>query len=148
MFSQAGFQVDLHRKGRGDGDRITITRGLILPRTNRFRHVYCSVRLRDVDVIESVLLLLFSLVLILGACELFINGLEWTGYKLRLNEGVVGSIFAAVGTAMPETMIPLIREVQQRSMDQPRQGYARPGKHNRRDGVSKLDGCHVGYPAN
>ncbi len=59
-------------------------------------------------MIESALLLLFSLVLILGACELFINGLEWTGYKLSLNEGVVGSIFAAVGTAMPETMIPLI----------------------------------------
>lgn len=62
-------------------------------------------------------MLLFSLVLILGACELFINGLEWTGYKLRLNEGVVGSIFAAVGTAMPETMIPLIAVFFKRDAD-------------------------------
>lgn len=59
-------------------------------------------------MLESVFLLFLSLVLILGACELFINGLEWTGYKLKLNEGVVGSVLAAVGTALPETMIPLI----------------------------------------
>ena len=47
------------------------------------------------------------LVILLGA-ELFTNGIEWAGHKLGLAEGAVGSVLAAVGTALPETMIPLI----------------------------------------
>ena len=43
----------------------------------------------------------------LGA-ELFTNGIEWFGRKLDLAEGAVGSVLAAVGTALPETMIPII----------------------------------------
>jgi len=56
----------------------------------------------------AILLLVVSLLLILAAAELFTNAVEWLGLHLRLNEGAVGSILAAVGTAMPETMIPLI----------------------------------------
>ncbi|MGH2407550.1 MAG: sodium:calcium antiporter [Candidatus Limnocylindrales bacterium] len=47
------------------------------------------------------------LVILLGA-ELFTNGIEWVGRKLDLAEGAVGSVLAAVGTALPETMIPLV----------------------------------------
>ena len=47
------------------------------------------------------------LIILLGA-ELFTNGIEWSGHKLGLAEGAVGSVLAAVGTALPETMIPLI----------------------------------------
>ena len=47
------------------------------------------------------------LVILLGA-ELFTNGVEWFGRKLELAEGAVGSVLAAVGTALPETMIPII----------------------------------------
>jgi cation:H+ antiporter len=47
------------------------------------------------------------LVILLGA-ELFTNGIEWFGRKLELAEGAVGSVLAAVGTALPETMIPVI----------------------------------------
>ncbi|MBI2887412.1 MAG: sodium:calcium antiporter [Chloroflexi bacterium] len=46
--------------------------------------------------------------IILLAAELFTNSVEWLGNKLKLGEGAVGSILAAVGTAMPETMIPII----------------------------------------
>jgi cation:H+ antiporter len=49
-----------------------------------------------------------ALVVILIAAELFTNGIEWFGHKLNLAEGAVGSVLAAVGTALPETMIPLI----------------------------------------
>ena len=52
--------------------------------------------------------LLVALAIILLAAELFTNGIEWFGHKLNLAEGVVGSVLAAVGTAMPETMIPLV----------------------------------------
>src|SRR5688500_6469097 len=49
-----------------------------------------------------------ALVVILVAAELFTNGIEWFGHKLNLAEGAVGSVLAAVGTALPETMIPLV----------------------------------------
>jgi cation:H+ antiporter len=52
--------------------------------------------------------LLVSLVVILVGSELFTNGVEWFGHRLNLGEGAVGSVLAAVGTALPETMIPLI----------------------------------------
>jgi cation:H+ antiporter len=59
------------------------------------------------DVIELAELAV-GLVVILVAAELFTNGIEWFGHKLNLAEGAVGSVLAAVGTALPETMIPLI----------------------------------------
>jgi cation:H+ antiporter len=56
----------------------------------------------------AVLLVAFSLGVVLVAAELFTNAIEWFGHRLGLSEGAVGSVLAAVGTAMPETMIPLI----------------------------------------
>ena len=56
---------------------------------------------------DLVLLAVALLIILLGA-ELFTNGIEWFGHKLGLAEGAVGSVLAAVGTALPETMIPLI----------------------------------------
>ncbi len=53
-------------------------------------------------------LLLVALVVILIGAELFTNGIEWFGHHLELAEGAVGSVLAAVGTALPETMIPII----------------------------------------
>ncbi|MFZ7104329.1 MAG: sodium:calcium antiporter [Peptococcaceae bacterium] len=52
--------------------------------------------------------LVISLGVILLGAEVFTNGVEWLGKKLNLSEGAVGSILAAVGTALPETMIPVI----------------------------------------
>ncbi len=55
-----------------------------------------------------VLHLLLMLLVILAASELFTNALEHLGERLKISEGVTGSIFAAVATAMPETMVPLL----------------------------------------
>lgn len=52
--------------------------------------------------------LLVMLVVILIAAEVFTNALEHLGEKLGISEGVTGSLFAAVGTALPETMVPLL----------------------------------------
>ena len=52
--------------------------------------------------------LLAMLLVILIAAEVFTNALEHLGEKLGISEGVTGSIFAAVGTALPETMVPLL----------------------------------------
>jgi len=59
-------------------------------------------------VLTDLILLLLSLVIILISCDMFTNGIEWLGKKLHLGEGVTGSIFAAVGTCLPETLIPII----------------------------------------
>jgi cation:H+ antiporter len=56
----------------------------------------------------DILILIIAFVVILLGAELFTNGIEWFGRKLELAEGAVGSVLAAVGTALPETMIPII----------------------------------------
>ena len=45
--------------------------------------------------------LILMLILILVAAEIFTNALEHLGEKLKISEGVTGSIFAAIGTALP-----------------------------------------------
>lgn len=57
---------------------------------------------------QDLLVLFMALVLIVFSAELFTNGIEWLGQRLGLSEGIVGSILAAVGTALPETLIPII----------------------------------------
>lgn len=52
--------------------------------------------------------LVLMLIVILVAAEVFTNALEHLGEKLKISEGVTGSLFAAVGTALPETMVPLL----------------------------------------
>jgi cation:H+ antiporter len=55
-----------------------------------------------------VLLFVVSVVVTLGGCALFTNAVEWLGKRLGVSEGAVGSIFAAIGTTLPETSIPII----------------------------------------
>ncbi|WP_341317399.1 sodium:calcium antiporter [Paraburkholderia sp. IMGN_8] len=52
--------------------------------------------------------LVLMLAVILVAAEVFTNALEHLGERLKISEGVTGSLFAAVGTALPETMVPLL----------------------------------------
>jgi len=52
--------------------------------------------------------LFLMLIVILVAAEIFTNALEHLGEKLKISEGVTGSIFAAIGTALPETLVPLL----------------------------------------
>lgn len=54
------------------------------------------------------ILLLIALGIILLGATVFTNGLEWFGKKMHLSDGAVGSIFAAVGTALPETLVPIV----------------------------------------
>jgi cation:H+ antiporter len=56
----------------------------------------------------EVVLLAVSFAVILAGALLFTNAVEWAGNKLGLGEGATGSILAAVGTAMPETLIPIV----------------------------------------
>jgi cation:H+ antiporter len=56
----------------------------------------------------ELFLLLVSFMVILAGALLFTNAVEWIGHRLELGEGAVGSLLAAVGTAMPETLIAIV----------------------------------------
>lgn len=57
---------------------------------------------------ESLGLLILSFLLLLLGADIFTNSVEWLGHRLGVSESATGSILAAVGTALPETMIPVI----------------------------------------
>ena len=52
--------------------------------------------------------LVAALLVILAGAWFFTNGVEWIGESLGLSEGAVGSVLAAVGTALPETVLPVV----------------------------------------
>src|SRR3954454_7028337 len=56
----------------------------------------------------EALLLAFSFAVVLAGALLFTNAVEWLGHRLGIGEGTVGSVLAAVGTAMPETLIAIV----------------------------------------
>jgi len=56
----------------------------------------------------DLLILAASFLIILLGAELFTNGIEWFGHRMGLGEGAVGSVLAAIGTALPETTIPVV----------------------------------------
>jgi cation:H+ antiporter len=55
-----------------------------------------------------LLILVLSFAIILAGSEMFTNGIEWAGQRLKISEAAVGSLLAAVGTALPETFIPAV----------------------------------------
>jgi len=56
----------------------------------------------------SIFCILIILLLIVFACMVFTNAVEHLGEELNLSEGAVGSVLAAIGTALPETIVPLV----------------------------------------
>jgi cation:H+ antiporter len=56
----------------------------------------------------SVGILLGSAVMIYLACEFFVNGVEWMGQKMAMGQKATGTILAAFGTALPESVVTLV----------------------------------------
>ena len=54
------------------------------------------------------LLLVVSFAVMVAGAAVFTNAVEWAGVRLGLGHGAVGSVLAAVATAMPESLIPII----------------------------------------
>jgi cation:H+ antiporter len=59
----------------------------------------------------SLLSLVFSFAILLTGALMFTNAIEWLGVELELGQGAVGSLLAAVATALPETLIPIVAVV-------------------------------------
>lgn len=56
----------------------------------------------------TVGLLVGAAIVIYLACEYFVNGVEWVGRKLAVSQQATGSILAAFGTALPESVVTLV----------------------------------------
>jgi cation:H+ antiporter len=66
----------------------------------------------------TFLLLGVAFVLILAGAFFFTNSVEWAGVRLGLAKGAVGSLLAAVATALPESIIPVIALIRGSSAEQ------------------------------
>lgn len=55
-----------------------------------------------------VVLLIACAIAIYLACEWFVNAVEWLGVRMRVGHAAVGTILAAVGTALPESIVTLM----------------------------------------
>jgi cation:H+ antiporter len=56
----------------------------------------------------NVILLLGTAAVIYFACEFFVNGVEWLGRQLSVGRTATGTILAAIGTALPESVITFV----------------------------------------
>jgi cation:H+ antiporter len=56
-------------------------------------------------------LLLVSAGFIYGACEYFVNGVEWVGRKIGVSQNAVGTVLASFGTALPESVVTFVAVV-------------------------------------
>src|SRR6185312_2668325 len=57
---------------------------------------------------SSAVLLPASFAILLAGALLFTNAIEWFGSMMRIGQGAVGSLLAAVATALPESLIPIV----------------------------------------
>jgi cation:H+ antiporter len=58
--------------------------------------------------VVHVALLIACAVAIYLSCEWFVNAVEWLGQRLNVGKMAVGTILAAVGTALPESVVTLV----------------------------------------
>jgi cation:H+ antiporter len=59
-------------------------------------------------MLTTVVLLLASAAVIYLACEFFVNGVEWVGHRFGVSRTAVGTVLAAFGTALPESVVTLV----------------------------------------
>jgi cation:H+ antiporter len=55
-----------------------------------------------------VVALLACAIAIYLACELFVNAVEWLGVRLNMGTIAIGTVLAAIGTALPESVVTLV----------------------------------------
>jgi cation:H+ antiporter len=59
----------------------------------------------------AVAVLLLSAGCVYWACEYFVNGVEWFGRKAGVSQNAVGTVLAAFGTALPESVVTFVAVV-------------------------------------
>jgi cation:H+ antiporter len=59
-------------------------------------------------LVLTILILLGSAAVIYLACEYFVNGVEWIGHRFAVGQKATGTILAAFGTALPESVVTFV----------------------------------------
>lgn len=59
----------------------------------------------------TIALLLGSAFVIYLSCEYFVNGVEWVGQQSGISKNATGSVLAAFGTALPESVVTFVAVV-------------------------------------
>src|ERR1700731_4332468 len=59
----------------------------------------------------TLAVLLLSAGCVYWACEYFVNGVEWFGRKAGISQNAVGTVLAAFGTALPESVVTFVAVV-------------------------------------
>ncbi len=59
-------------------------------------------------MLSTYAILLVAVIVIYLSCELFVNGIEWVGIKFNISQCAVGTILAAFGTALPESVVTFV----------------------------------------
>jgi cation:H+ antiporter len=62
-------------------------------------------------VLVAFIALLLSAGFVYWACEYFVNGVEWFGSKAGISQTAVGTVLAAFGTALPESVVTFVAVV-------------------------------------
>ncbi len=62
-------------------------------------------------LLGTLVLFVGSAVVIYLACEYFVNGVEWAGYRFDFGQKATGTILAAFGTALPESVVTFVAVV-------------------------------------
>src|SRR5665647_1924402 len=59
-------------------------------------------------MVFHLIALLSCAIVIYLACELFVNAVEWLGVRLKMGTLAIGTVLAAIGTALPESVVTLV----------------------------------------
>ena len=62
-------------------------------------------------MVLTLVLFFGSALLIYFSCEYFVNGVEWLGKRLAISQTATGTILAAFGTALPESVVTFVAVV-------------------------------------
>src|ERR1700736_529211 len=62
----------------------------------------------DSSMLVTAAALLLSAGSVYWACEYFVNGIEWFGRKAGISQNAVGTVLAAFGTALPESVVTFV----------------------------------------
>jgi cation:H+ antiporter len=60
---------------------------------------------------STLTLLIISALIIYLSCEYFVNGIEWVGHRFGLSQNATGTVLAAFGTALPESVVTFVAVV-------------------------------------
>jgi len=67
----------------------------------------CGAGRADPRVLHFVWLIACAVAIYLS-CELFVNAVEWLGQRLNVGQLAVGTVLAAIGTALPESVVTFV----------------------------------------